>query len=415
MDGEQDQMNSDTLRGVQTAVEVFRVVSVSLDLNQTLNAVLDGLKSLISYDAAGIYVIEPESGRLRAQVVRGYPEDERPVDQGEGVVGRVLEAGAPVLASDIAIDPGYVQVRALTRSKMAVPLVGSGGRIIGVLNLEADRRNEYSAASLELATLFAAGAAVAIEKATLHAELMEKRGLERELEVARSVMEGLLPRALPQIAGFEAAVLHSSSRQVGGDYYDFIPIDSERWAVAVADVMGKGVPAALLASALGASLHSLARNELALRSVLNKTNRFFRESSREGMFATLFYAELDVEVGRLIYINAGHLPALILRADGRREALASSGPPLGIVEQPHYLEEFAALAQGDVLAIYTDGVTEAMNSAEEEYGSARLADAIIRAQAGSADHIRQAVMEDLVSFSGQQLSDDRTLVILKAV
>lgn len=415
MENKQIQMTGDELRGVRAAVEAFRVISVSLDLNQTLNAVLDGLKSLINYDAAGIYVIDSGSGLLRARFVRGYTEDGEPVGKGEGVVGRVLESGAPVLAPDVAIDPDYVQVRAQTRSEMAVPLMGSGGRIIGVLNLESDRRNEYGEVSLELATLFAAGAAVAIEKATLHAELMEKRRLESELEVARSVMETLLPRNLPQLAGFEVAVAHSSSRQVGGDYYDFIPIDGERWALVVADVMGKGVPAALLASALRASLHSLANNELALRSVLNKTNRFFRESSPEGMFATLFYAELDVKARRLIYINAGHLPPLIVRADGRREALLSSGPLIGVIEHPHYLEEFAAFAKGDVLAIYTDGVTESTNNADEEYGPERLAEAIIRAQTGDADSIGKAVMEDLASFSGAQLADDRTLVILKAV
>jgi sigma-B regulation protein RsbU (phosphoserine phosphatase) len=122
--------------------------------------------------------------------------------------------------------------------------------------------------------------------------------------------------------------------------------------------MGKGAPAALLASALRASLHSLARNELALRSVLNKANRFFHESSKDGMFATLFYAELDVKARRLIYINAGHPPALIVRASGDRASLSSSGLPLGIVERSHYLEEFAALEPGDVLAVYTDGLME---------------------------------------------------------
>jgi serine phosphatase RsbU (regulator of sigma subunit) len=415
MDSEQAQVTSDTLKGVQTAIEVFRVVSVSLDLNQTLNAVLDGLMSLIDYDAAGIYVIEPDSGQLRAQVSRGYARDGRPVDKGEGIVARVLRSGTPVLASEVASGRSYLPVRLQTHSEMAVPLFGSGERVIGVLNLESDCRNAYNESSLELITLFATGAAVAIEKATLHAELMEKRGLERELEVARSVMEGLLPRVLPRLEGFEIAVLHSPSRQVSGDYYDFIPIDGERWAVAVADVMGKGVPAALLASALRASLHSLARNELALRSVLNRTNRFFRESSPEGVFATLFYTELDVKARRLIYINAGHLPALVVRADGSHEALPSSVPPLGIVDCPHYLEEFAALAQGDVLAIYTDGVTEAMNSEEQEYGSASLVDTISRARAGSACEIREAVMKDLASFSGTQPGDDRTLVIIKAV
>jgi sigma-B regulation protein RsbU (phosphoserine phosphatase) len=415
MSSEEVRINGDSLRGVQTAVEVFRVLSVSLDLDQTLNAVLDGLESLIDYDAAGIYVIDPASGSLRARVARGYSEGGGPVGGAEGVVERILELGAPILSPDVATDPEYVQSRDLTRSEVAVPLLGSGGRVIGALNLESNRQNEYDAVSLELVTLFAVGAAVAIEKATLHAELMEKRRLESELEVARSVMEGLLPRELPRLEGFEVAVLHNPSRQVGGDYYDFIPIDDERWVITVADVMGKGAPAALLASALRASLHSLARNELALRSVLNKANRFFRESSREGTFATLFYAELDVKARRLMYINAGHPPALIVRKDGECEQLSCSGPPIGVIETPHYLEEFAALAPGDVIVVYTDGVTDAMNDAEQEFGLERLADAVAGARGEGAADIRRAAVEALATFNGTRFSDDLTLLVIKAM
>lgn len=373
MHSEHTQISGDELQGLRTAVEVFRVVSVSLDLNQTLNAVLDGLRPLVNYDSAGIYVID-NSGRVRAQVVRGYDDGEHLTDKGREVISRVLDLEGQSLSPNTVINSRCTIARILTRSEIAVPLVGSGGRIVGVLNLQSDRRNEYGEAALELVTLFAAAATAAIEKVTLHAELMEKRGMEHELEVARTVMEGLLPRTAPRLAGFEIAVTYTPSRQVGGDYYDFIPIDNDRWGMVVADVMGEGVPAALLASALRASLHSLARNELALRSVLNKTNHFFRESAQDSMFATLFYAEIDIKARRLIYINAGHPPALLLRADGRRELLASGGPPLGIVDQPRYLEDFATLAQGDVLAVYTDGISETNNSEEQEYGPARLAD-----------------------------------------
>lgn len=403
---------------IKAVVDAFRISSVSLDLHETLAAVLDGLKSLIDYDAASIDVIAPGTDELRGCITRGYADDVglcARVAKGQGIVGSVLERGAPILIADVQSDPRYRETRPATRSEMAVPIIGTGGKVIGVLNLEADQPNYYDAGAVELVTLFAVAAAVAIEKATLHGELMEKRKLESELEIAREVMQGLLPRGAPQLDGFEIAAVYQSSRQVGGDYYDFIPIDGERWALVVADVIGKGVPAALLASALRASLHSLARNELALRSVLHKANRFFRESAREGQFATLFYAELDVKARRLIYANAGHLPPLLLRANGECAWLESGGPPLGIVERPRYLEEFTALGQGDVLVLYTDGVTEAMNEQEQDYGSERLAQAVAGARTGSAADICQAVVQDLKAFGGARATDDRTLVVIKAI
>jgi len=411
-------MTDNVLQGMRIVVDAFRLISVSLDLDETLKGILDSLKSLIDYDAAGIYVIEPDSGRLRSHIVRGYPEDVskfEPISKGEGVIGQVLEVSAPVLIADVRSDPNYIEARSSTRSEIAAPIVGSGGRIIGVLNLESDSENAYGPIQLQLLMLFASGVAVAIEKATLHAEMMEKRRLESELAVARQVMAGLMPRATPRIEGFDIVAVNEPWYEVGGDYYDFIPIDDERWGIGIADVIGKGVPAALLVSGLRASLHSLARNELALRSIFNKANQFFRESAGDGQFVTLFYAELDVEARRMIYINAGHQPPLLLRRGGAVELLQGGGPLLGPVESPHYLEHFAQLESGDVLALYTDGITEAMDDKGNEYGRERLIQAISRARQGGAAAIVRAVVEDVKQFSQPEIADDRTLVVIKAL
>ena len=323
--------NTAMLRGMKGLVDALRVGSVSLDLEETLQAILDGLKSMIDYDAAAIYLIRPESGQLRSQIVRGYPEEVvsfDPIPKGKDVIGRVLQAGSPILISDVTVDRSYVEARRSTRSEMATPILGSNGNLIGVLNLESDRTAAYDLIALELLTLFASGVAVAIEKATLHAELMTKRRLESELAMARRVMENLLPRITPQIPGLEIAALNQPWSEIGGDYYDFVPIDSERWGIAIGDVAGKGASAALLVSALRASLHSLARNELALRSIFRKAHRFFRGSFAEGEFVTLFYAEMDVKLGRLIYINAGHPPPLLIHKCGAAsELLENGGPP----------------------------------------------------------------------------------------
>jgi sigma-B regulation protein RsbU (phosphoserine phosphatase) len=410
-------LNTDMLRGMKSLVDALRVGSVSLDLEETLKAILDGLKSIIDYDAAAIYLVEPGSGQLRSQIVRGYPDEVlkfEPIPKGKGVIGRVLEAGSPVLISDVAVDPNHVEARWSRRSEMATPIVGSSENLIGVLNLESDRTEAYDPIALELLTLFASGVAVAIEKATLHAELMKKRRLESELAMARRVMENLLPRKTPQIAGLDIAALNQPWSEIGGDYYDFIPIDSERWGIAIGDVAGKGASAALLVSALRASLHSLARNELALRSIFRKAHRFFQESFADGDFVTLFYAEMDVSVGRLIYINAGHPPPLLIHQNGAIEFLENGGLPLGLLEADRYGEGVADFGEGDALVLYTDGISEALNASDEPYGRERLVAAISRLISENAASVSKAVMEDVEHFSESQISDDRTLVVLKS-
>lgn len=412
-------VTDEVLRGMRAMVEAFRQVSGALSLQETLEAILEGLRVLLEYDAAGLYVSDPETGRLRHSAMRGYSagvSEAELVSKGERLLRRVMDAGAPMLIADVASDRRYIEARASTRSEIVVPIIGSGGRVIGLLDLESDRKDSYDPLSLELVRVFASGVAAAIERAILHAEMMAARRLETELAIARSVMEGILPPTTPQWEGFDVAVVHEPWRQVGGDYYDFIPIDGERWALAIADVAGKGVPAALLVSALWASLHSLTRNELAVRSVINKVNRFFHESWREGgRLVTLFFAELDIRARQLLYINAGHPPALLLRQRGDCEALSSGGPPLGPLEAPHYLEGLVHLGAGDVLAIYTDGITEAVHAADEEYGPDRLSRVLCEHRAESASRIARAVMEDVDQFSRSLRSDDRTLVIVKAL
>jgi serine phosphatase RsbU (regulator of sigma subunit) len=370
----------------------------------------------VDYDAAGIYVVESESGPLRSHVVRGYPDEIvefEPIPKGRGVIGSVLQSGTPIVIPDVKGEDNYIEARTSTRSEMAAPIIGSTGHLLGVLNLESDRIEAYGPVALELVTLFASGVAVAIEKATLHAERMEKRRLESEIAVARSVMENLLPRKTPDLTGFDVAVLNQPWSEVGGDYYDFIPIDSDRWGIAIGDVAGKGVSAALLVSALRASLHSLARNELALRSIFRKAHRFFRESFGEGQFVTLFYAELDVRTRRLIYINAGHPFPLLVQKNGQAECLESTGLPLGLWETDGYCEKVAELKPGDVLALYTDGISEALDGNDQPYGRERLVASIARCWPESAAPIARAVVKDVDRFSGRNVSDDRTLVILK--
>ena len=228
-------------------------------------------------------------------------------------------------------------------------------------------------------------------------------------------MADLLPRRAPALPGFDVAGAHETSREVGGDYYEFIPLGDDRWGIAIADVVGKGVAAALLVAAVRASLFALVSHELAQRVILRRANRFFHESVEEGKFVTLFYTVLDVPSRRLIYVNAGHLPPVILRRNGQVEPMEEGGVPLGLFEDPRYREGFARLEPGDVLALYTDGITEASNDHDEPFGIDRLVAALSRSQSRSASEMCEAVMADVRGHAGPQPQDDQTLVVLKAL
>ena len=249
---------------------------------------------------------------------------------------------------------------------------------------------------------------------THQVELLPESIHDHELALARRVMAGLLPRRTPVLPGFDVAGAHETSREVGGDYYEFIPLGDDRWGIAIADVVGKGVAAALLVAAVRASLFALVSHELAQRVILRRANRFFHESVEEGKFVTLFYTVLDVPSRRCIYVNAGHLPPIILRHKGDVELMEEGGVPLGLFEDPRYREGFVHLEGGDVLALYTDGITEAADARDEPYGVERMIATLHRHRTRSAVEICDAVIADVCRHAGPQPQDDRTLVVLKA-
>ncbi len=244
---------------------------------------------------------------------------------------------------------------------------------------------------------------------------MSEERLEGELQVARRVMDQLLPHAMPVIRGFETAAINLPSRDVGGDYYEFIPLAEDRWGLATADVVGKGMAAALLVAATRASLFSLVQLELAQRAIMRRMNAFLYHSTEEGKFVTLFYLVLDLRTRRLIYVNAGHLPPILVRSHGVVELLEEGGVPLGLFEDARYVEGFAGLDPGDVLALYTDGITEAMDGGEHFYGRERLIASLQRWRSASAGDICRECMREVEEYGRGQTSDDQTLVILKAI
>ena len=408
-------VGEDAVSGARVMIEAFRLTTDGSDAGRILNGILDGLVSLVDHDAAGIYVIDPLGARVSHSLVRGcinpMPVDIAAPFEEHGVVGGVLATGEPASLHD---QPGVCEGRERAHSRLVVPLVGSRGRVRGALDLWSDRSSGYDDAAREVVGVYASAVAATIENARLIAEVRDKRRLDSDLALARDVMEDLLPRATPTLAGFDIAGVHESSLAVGGDYYEFIPLPEDRWGVVIADVVGKGIAAALLVAAIRASIASLVGHELAVRAIMRRANRFFHESVEEGRYVTLFYMVVDVPARSLLYVNAGHVPPVLVRASGEVDLLEEGGVPLGLFETPRYFEGHATLAPGDVLGLYTDGIVEQTNPEGEEYGSSRLIAALRGAGDAGATELCSRVMQDVHRFGVGRQTDDRTLVVIRS-
>jgi len=409
-------LSADAVQAARVMVEAFRLAGESLDVERILNGILDGVAALVEYDAAGVYVIGPSGESVRYQLVRGCeaPPRLRAPFETKGSVGRVLATGRPV-SMTAAQSSEVTERRPCAGARLIVPILGSRGRVLGALDVWSDREDGYDDVAATLLQLYGSAVASMIETARLHAEMMERRRIEHDLATARAVIADLLPNSTPDLPGLDIAGVHETSQQVGGDYYEFIPLGDERCGVVIADVVGKGIPAALLVSAIRATVYALVGQELALRAIMRRANRFFHESVEEGRFVTLFYAVLDVPTRRLIYVNAGHPPPIVLRAEGDVRLLEEGGIPLGLFEAPRFFEGFARLRPGDLLALYTDGVVETMDSKDEIYGRRRLIDTLGGVRDATSQEICSVVIQDVRRFGGSQTQDDRTLVVVKAL
>jgi phosphoserine phosphatase RsbU/P len=407
---------------IRAVVESFAAIGASNDLNRTADQILSGLRAFFRCEHATIAIKALGEGtEIVCQRTRsdGEAERDRPkAELGKGILGRVLETGKASLYGVVEEGTSVAsELRASSRSAMAAPIVGGAGRLLGAVLLESVEPDHYDNDALETLMSFGRASAAAVERSLLYAQVLDdERRLEGEMEVARQVMAGILPSETPKLAGFDVAAVIEPCYEVGGDYYDFIPLVDDRWGIAMADVSGKGVPAALVVAAMRATLYTLAKRELALRSVFRHANEFINTSTRvRAKYVTLFYAVLDVQARRMIYVNAGHLPPVVMRATGEVDLLRSGGFPLGFFEAPRYFEQFAQFSTGDLVCLYTDGITETSNAKDEDYGRTRLIEVLRRNQQKTAAEIADAVLADVRRFGERAPLDDATVLILKAI
>ena len=419
-----------TIDKLRMLLDITKTISRSLDLDEVLNLVMDTLDSLVPYDAAGIYLVKcsaplaewegqpDETCVFHTQAVRGYDIDdlqELHLKMGEGLIGHVAVTGKPYVSNDVRSDRRYINARSRTHSEMVAPII-SNNEVIGVFDLESDELNAYSNDDLEVLLLLASQVAIIIEKVMLHEQMIEKQRLETQLEVARQVQLELLPARDPQIDGFDISAYNFPTEEVSGDYYDWVRIYDDQIGIVIADVSGKGVPAALLMAFLRASLRAATHIGYAPHISMTKVNYLLWESIERNQFVTAFYGILDATNRTLSYSNAGHSPALLMNADGTARYEERGGVPLGMFRDTRYYEYFQMIEPGQVLVLYTDGVNEATNAGGEEYGRDRLLAAVRNCRELSAREMIDFIHRDLIAWTdGHGATDDVTFFIIKSL
>jgi len=331
---------------------------------------------------------------------------------------QVLNQKASLLIRNVQDEEAFRSMQSIVsqgvRALMAVPLQ-TDNQVIGLIYVDTSHwLREFSGDDLNLLTVMANVAAIRIERERLAELEHARRRLATELEQAAEIQSQFLPACAPQVPGLELAGFNASCRTVGGDYYDFLTYPDGRVAVMVGDVCGKGMPAALLMMGLQARVQVLAGEPSPPALVVDKLNRVLAAAALNTRFISFFFALLDPASGEFAYSNAGHNPPLLIRANGKLEWLTEGGPVLGILPDAPYDEVRCVLSPGDVAVLYSDGVTDATNAQEEDFGEDRLAEVLQQVHHGSADAILSALTKSMKDWAaGTPAPDDITLVVVR--
>jgi serine phosphatase RsbU (regulator of sigma subunit) len=390
-----------------------------LKLDDVLPVILQALFKIFPQADAGFVLLKEHATErllLRASLQR-KSDDEEEVPLSMTIVRAAMDDKRAVLSADAPGDPRFQASESLAdlriHSVMCVPLVNQSSEAMGVIQLSTgDLAQPFSADDLDLLASVSAQAALAVENATLHESLIIQRDLDRELEFATQVQLGFLPSERPRLADYEFADYYEPAYRIGGDYFDYVPLPNGNIAVAVGDVAGKGVPAALLMARLHASAryHLLSATNPA--EAMTSLNTEIATSGLGSRFITLIMAVINVRTHEVHLANAGHMPPLLRHPEGHVEAKGTkeSGMPIGLGGKQTFREVLFPLERGASLVFYTDGVTDAMNAQLELYGRKRLTTSIASAPTSAAGLV-QAVVDDVAAFYGDLPQRDDLCVV----
>ena len=422
------------LAKLRAVLDLARTLQSSFSIEDVLASVVDTALAITGAERGFLLLRSADGLHTRmARHAKGHKLDESELRVPRELIHRALQHRRELLSMNF--DPlGDSDNRPMNsvadlelRSVISVPLVriragqsdatsliATGNETVGVLYMDSRiGAADLAGGNRELLQSLAIEASTVLENARLLEEERRKGQLEEELRLARTIQQSLLPTNLPETGWLRACGSSVASHQVGGDYYDVTQVTPHCWSAVVADVSGKGVGSALLASLLQGALITATDVTAALARRMVQLNRFLLDRTGGEKYATVFYSILD-DSGKLSYVNAAHCPPLVVRAGGGRVDLAATGMPVGMLEDAEFAVAECLLAPGDKLVVYTDGVTEAQNNASEFFGKKRLLTAVTGHDGQSCREVHDAIQHAVTAFTeGAAQSDDITVVVLE--
>lgn len=400
--------------------EVSKTLVLHKPLSELLEHIMDIICENLSMDRGVLMIKEGNPEQFIPKVIRVNNTSlvNKKINVSQSIVDMAVNKHSSILVSDVQADPRFKAQESIIRfnisSAMCVPL-WNNKEIIGIIYSDRIYLNkQFDEEDLKLLTLLSNLAAVKIENARLIEKSIEKEKMEKELDLAAKIQRDFLPKTDPEIKDYEISGINIPCYQVGGDYYDYLPIHEHRIGIVVADVSGKGVGASLLMASLRASLYSEVSKNAQLEVMAGQLNDFVNKSSSLNSFITFFFLELNKNNGDFKYVNAGHNPPLVIDKKGKISCLEGCGLCLGMFPSVCYERKSGHLNSGDLVVLYTDGITECRNKKNEEFGEERLKDFIKKQRKDNASEIMDKLFDQLNEFtSGTERMDDMTAVIVK--
>ncbi len=405
-------LNLDQVEDLLRLQKAAQKISSILDLDQLVDKVVNEVARSFGCLDSDIYLHHQERGELSLACAHGCVGCEvcgpgHSLKIGKGMVGYAASTGQMHYAPDVRQDPYYIGCEEATLSEVAIPL-HVDGQLVGVFTASHTELDAFSPCQLRLLQAMCSDVAVAVHNARrFQTELRQREQMSGEAREARVIQQALFPKAPPVIPGFTVSGLSVPAGAVGGDWYDFIPMDAGRWGLVMADVSGKGTAAALLMSATRGILRSLAEAACTPREVLAKLNRLLVQDFPAGRFVTMVYAVLDPAKRTVTFANAGHCRPLLMTDTSAQFLEVERGIPLGL-GPGDFSEAEVDLPVGSRLVFYSDGITEAENPAADEYGLAGLQQHFSRTDASA-----ESLLDEVRSFAnGSGLRDDASVILV---
>lgn len=401
-------------RTLRTLANISHEFSSILDLNELLTKIANTVRSLINYDAFSILLVDQEQKVLRHRV--SVRHDQRVeidnIPLGKGITGAAAESREAIRVHDTTTDPRYIASHPDIRSEVAVPLIMQD-RVVGVMDLESDRLGFFTDDHMRTLALLAPQIATSVENARLYEELaIRERRMDEDLRAARELQSLLLPRESPEIEGLDVALGWRPAREISGDIYDFFEYSNQHVAIAFGDSSGKGAAAALYGAVVDGLLRTLGPRHRNPASLLRALNDTLIERKVEARYVTLLVMLWHPHSRHFSMANAGALPPMVCRA-GQILKVRVEGVPPGLLPERDYEEVTLHTQPGDMIVLHSDGITDHLSPAGEEYGRGRLVQVVRNTSSLEPQAVIEGIFEDLDRFNVTRY-DDQTLVVLKA-